>query len=133
MAKKIVFVGVYIVIFIASLMFGHTLRSYAAPAKCSSAITTEEFMRAISHDLEYLAKVEGVRTSVRYSGHIVEMKFHGYSGDTIRLNTGDEELNINGSTVYIDLRSKDAVVYGTEYGSTRFAERHGTLKEWFNM
>lgn len=133
MAKKIVFVGVYVIIFMVSLLFGHTLRSYAAPAKNPSAITTEEFMCGISHDLEYLAKVKGVRTSVRYSGHIVEMKFHGYSGDTIYLNTGDDELNISGSTVYVDLRSKDAVAYGTEYGSTRFAERHGTLKEWFNM
>lgn len=131
MARRIGFVGVYVVIFVVSLMFGHTLRSYADPGR-STSVTTEEFKCAISHDLEQLGKM-GVHTSVRSNKEIVEMRFHCVDdkSDWI-IDAGDTSLLVNDSTMFVNIDSGIVTLCGIGNWDGDYGVHHRRLKDAFS-
>lgn len=135
MARKVMFVGLYVIIFMVSLLFGHTLKSYAAPATGNKEdITASKFMAGLGHDLETLGK-DGIRTSVRSNNETVELRFHGCAGrDDYGLDAGDEyNLIVDGSMILVDLETETVTVYGIDRYSGEYVVYHAPMKEYFYM
>ena len=130
MAKKIAFVGLYVIIFMVSLLFGHTLKSYAAPAR-GAKVTSEEFKRESSRDLEQLGKL-GIHTSVRSNDEIVEMRFHCVDGksDWI-IDAGDASLLVNNSTVFVNTDSRLVTYCGVDNWDGNYGIHHRKLEDAF--